>query len=59
MTQASRMLPPRKLLDSSRNLELGWQASTSFYEGIRLAYSDFLGRDVKIDRCAVGGALPY
>jgi GDP-L-fucose synthase len=47
---------PRKLLDSSRNLELGWQASTSFYEGIRLAYSDFLGRDVRIDHCAVGGS---
>lgn len=37
---------PRKLLDISRNRELGWQAGTSFYEGIRLAYSDFLGRDV-------------
>ena len=47
---------PRKLLDSSRNLELGWQASTSLYEGIRLAYSDFLGRGVRIDHCAVGGS---
>lgn len=37
---------PRKLLDISRNRELGWQAGTSVYEGIRLAYLDFLGRDI-------------
>lgn len=37
---------PRKLLDVSRNRELGWQAGTSVYEGIRLAYLDFLGRDI-------------
>lgn len=37
---------PRKLLDITRSRELGWQASTSFHEGIRAAYSDFLGREV-------------
>jgi GDP-L-fucose synthase len=34
---------PRKLLDVSRANALGWKASIPLEEGIRLAYSDFLG----------------
>ncbi len=33
---------PRKLMDSTRINNLGWQASVSLEEGLRLAYSDFL-----------------
>jgi len=33
---------PRKLLDVSRLHALGWQAKTSFREGIAKAYADFL-----------------
>ncbi len=33
---------PRKLLDSSRLQALGWQAKTSFREGIAKAYADYL-----------------
>lgn len=33
---------PRKLMDVSRLKALGWQASVSLPEGIRLAYADFL-----------------
>lgn len=33
---------PRKLLDVSKATRLGWTASTSLREGIRLAYADFL-----------------
>ncbi|MCE9551576.1 MAG: GDP-L-fucose synthase [Betaproteobacteria bacterium] len=50
---------PRKLLDISRNRELGWQASTSVYEGIRLAYTDFLGREFELITAPLVGALPY
>jgi GDP-L-fucose synthase len=35
---------PRKLLDVSRLAELGWKASTSLEEGMRLAYRAFLER---------------
>ena len=35
---------PRKLMDVSRLAKLGWQASTSLEDGIRLAYQDFLLR---------------
>jgi GDP-L-fucose synthase len=34
---------PRKLLDVSRLAKLGWRASTSLEEGIKLAYQAFLG----------------
>jgi len=33
---------PRKLLDVSRVIELGWRARTSLQDGIRLAYQAFL-----------------
>ena len=33
---------PRKLLDNSLMLQLGWAASTSLAEGLPLAYSDFV-----------------
>ena len=33
---------PRKLMDSTRLNNLGWQTSTSLEEGLRLAYNDFL-----------------
>ena len=36
---------PRKLMDSSRLNQLGWQATTSFQEGLKLSYKDFLERD--------------
>jgi GDP-L-fucose synthase len=35
---------PRKLMDSSRLLALGWRAKTGFREGIGKAYPDFLKR---------------
>jgi len=35
---------PRKLLDVSRLLALGWQAATSLDDGIRLAYQDYRRR---------------
>jgi len=35
---------PQKLLDLSRIHSLGWKAATSFDEGIRLTYADFLAR---------------
>lgn len=35
---------PRKLLDVSRLRALGWEASTSLEDGIRLAYADYLKR---------------
>ena len=33
---------PRKLMDSSRLKSLGWQAKISLFEGLSLAYQDFL-----------------
>jgi len=33
---------PRKLLDTSRLSSLGWQPRTSLWEGINLAYQEFL-----------------
>jgi len=35
---------PRKLMDSSRLLALGWRPKVELAEGIRLAYRDFLDR---------------
>jgi GDP-L-fucose synthase len=33
---------PRKLMDSTRLNNLGWQASIPLAQGLRLAYNDFL-----------------
>jgi GDP-L-fucose synthase len=35
---------PRKLLDSSKLIEMGWRARTSLREGLKLTYSDFISR---------------
>jgi len=35
---------PRKLMDSSRLLALGWKPEIDLETGIRLAYADFLSR---------------
>jgi len=37
---------PRKVLDVSRMAALGWRARTSFDQGIAVAYSDYLARDL-------------
>ena len=37
---------PRKLLDISRALSLGWQPRTPLRQGIQLAYEDFLGKNL-------------
>ncbi len=39
---------PRKLMDSARLNNLGWQPSVSLEEGLRLAYSDFLKNHTNI-----------
>ncbi len=36
---------PRKWMDSGRLNRLGWKAMTDLTEGLRLAYSDYLGED--------------
>ena len=38
---------PRKLLDVSKSAMMGWRYKTELEEGIRLAYQDFLNREVK------------
>jgi GDP-L-fucose synthase len=38
---------PRKLLDSSKLIEMGWRARTSLREGLKLTYSDFIARTAK------------
>jgi len=35
---------PRKLLDSSRPQNLGWNARTNLNEGIQIAYQDYISR---------------
>jgi len=35
---------PRKLLDSSKLIEMGWRTRTSLREGLKLTYSDFIAR---------------
>jgi GDP-L-fucose synthase len=35
---------PRKLLDSSKLIEMGWRARTSLREGLKLTYSEFITR---------------
>jgi GDP-L-fucose synthase len=36
---------PRKLLDSSRILKLGWQPTMDFEQGLTETYADFLERE--------------
>src|SRR5690606_24984128 len=38
---------PRKLMDVSKLKELGWSATTSLQDGIKLAYQDFLSKEPK------------
>ena len=40
---------PQKLMDSSILNKLGWQASISLKDGIRLAYQDFLKSEKRLD----------
>lgn len=41
---------PRKLLDVSKALSLGWRYSTELPEGIKLAYEDFLNNPMRAER---------
>jgi GDP-L-fucose synthase len=36
---------PRKLLDSSKLMEMGWRPRTGLREGLKLTYSEFIARD--------------
>jgi GDP-L-fucose synthase len=38
---------PRKLLDVSRLLAMGWKAKVSLREGLKKAYADFLTNAVR------------
>jgi GDP-L-fucose synthase len=42
--------PPRKLLDVSRLMSLGWRAKTSLREGLEVAYRDFLAGGARARR---------
>jgi GDP-L-fucose synthase len=39
---------PRKLLDSSKLIEMGWRARTTLREGLELTYSDFLAGNCRV-----------
>lgn len=41
---------PRKLLDVSKATGLGWTATTSLRDGIRMAYADFLSNPIRAER---------
>ena len=41
---------PRKLLDVSKALELGWKYKTELEDGIQLAYEDFLCNPIRAER---------
>jgi dTDP-D-glucose 4,6-dehydratase len=52
---------PRKLMDVSRMHALGWTATTSLRDGLRIAYDDFLARHMEEaapPRAAHGSAAP-
>src|SRR5512143_93825 len=40
--------PPRKLLDISKVMALGWTAKTPLREGLQAAYKDFLARGIEV-----------
>jgi GDP-L-fucose synthase len=44
---------PRKLMDSSRLLTLGWEPQITLEQGIALAYQDFLKRFAKLENAPV------
>ena len=41
---------PRKLLDVSKAMALGWSYRTELEDGIRMAYNDFLNNPVRAER---------
>ncbi|WP_165056690.1 MULTISPECIES: GDP-L-fucose synthase [unclassified Adlercreutzia] len=41
---------PRKLLDVGKLTSLGWRYKTELEDGVRLAYTDFLGNPVRAER---------
>lgn len=41
---------PRKLLDVSKAKSLGWTYKTELYDGIKLAYNDFLNNPIRAER---------
>ena len=41
---------PRKLLDLSRSIALGWRPKTSLEDGLKLAYRDFLENPMRVER---------
>ena len=41
---------PRKLLDISRSVALGWTPKTSLEDGLKLAYDDFLHNPMRVER---------
>lgn len=43
---------PRKVLDVSRLLKLGWRPRVSLEEGLRMAYDDFLKSSCQLERAA-------
>lgn len=44
---------PRKLMDSALIASLGWKATTALEDGLRVAYDDFLTREVRAETPSV------
>ena len=40
--------PPRKLLDSSKLIKMGWQARTALGAGIEQAYAEFVAGHYRV-----------